>query len=76
MDNPIDGTDGELGHDFTSADELEVIDIGPGDRPRATYVNAKLDPEYKQELMDLLKEFKDCFAYEYNKMPGLDRSIV
>ena len=47
MDNSIDGTDGELEHNFTSADKLEEIDIGPGDRPRATYVNAKLDPEYK-----------------------------
>ena len=62
MANPIDGTDGKLGHGFTSADKLEEIDIGPGDRPRPTYVSAKLDPEYKQELIDLLKEFKNCFA--------------
>ena len=40
------------------------------------YVSAKLDPEYKRELVDLLKEFKDCFAWEYYEMPGLDRSIV
>ena len=52
MDNPIDGTDGKLGHSFTSADELEEIDIGSKDRPRPTYVSAKLDPEYKQELVD------------------------
>ena len=58
MDNPIDGTDGKLGHGFTSADELEEIDIGPGDRPRPTYVSAKLDPEYKQELVDLLKKLE------------------
>ena len=62
MNNPIDGTDGKLGHGFTSADELEEIDIGPGDRTRPTYVSAKLDPRYKQKLIDLLKEFKDCFA--------------
>jgi hypothetical protein len=46
MDNPIDGTDGKLGHGFTSADELEEVDIGPGDRLRPTYVSAKLDPKY------------------------------
>jgi len=62
MDNPIDGTDGKLGHGFTSADELEEIDIRPGDRPMPMYVSAKLDSKYKQELIDLLKEFKDCFA--------------
>ena len=76
MDNPIDGTDGKLGHSFTSADELEEIDIGPRDRPRLTYVSAKLDHEYKQELIDLFKEFKDYFAWEYYEMPGLDRSII
>ena len=47
MDNSIDGTDGKLGHGFTSADELEEVDIGSGDRPRPTYVNVKLDLEYK-----------------------------
>ena len=56
MDNPIDGTGGKLGHGFTSAGELKEIDIGPGDRPRPTYVSAKLNPEYKLELIDLLKE--------------------
>ena len=35
-----------------------------------------MDPEYKQELIDLLKEFKDCFAWKYYEMPRLDRSIV
>ena len=76
MDNPIDGIDGKLGHCFMSVDELEEIDIGSGDRPRPTYVSAKLNPEYKQELVDLLKEFKDCFDWEYYEMLGLDRSIV
>ena len=52
------------------------MDIGSGDRPRPTYISAKLDPEYKQELVGLLKEFKDCFAWEYYEMPGLDRSII
>jgi hypothetical protein len=76
LDNPIDSTDGQIGHGFMSADELEEVDIGYGDRLRPTYVSAKLDPEYKQELIDLLKEFKDCFVWEYYEMPGLDRSIV
>ena len=52
MNNPIHGTDGELGHDFMSVNELEEIDIGHGDRPRPMYVSAKLDPKYKRELID------------------------
>ena len=68
--------EGKLGHGFTSADALEEVDIRDGDRPRPTFISAKLDPEYKQELVKLLKEYKDCFAWEYYEMPGLDRSIV
>src|SRR4051812_14876794 len=36
--------DGKLGYEFTSADELEEVDIGPGDNPRPTFISTKLDP--------------------------------
>ena len=75
MDQFLDD-DGKLGHEFTSADALEEVDIGDGDRPRPTFISSKLDPEYKQELVKLLKEYKYCFAWEYYEMLGLDRSIV
>ena len=26
--------------------------------------------------MELLKEYKDCFAWDYNEMPGLNREVV
>ena len=63
--------EGKLGHGFMSADALEEVDIGDGDRPRPTFISAKLDSEYKQELVKLLKEYKDYFAWEYYEMPGL-----
>ena len=68
--------EGKLGQGFMSADLLEEIDIGDGDRPRPTFISANLDHKYKHELKSLLKEYKDCFAWEYYEMPGLDRSIV
>ena len=39
--------EGKLGHGFTSADALEEADIGDRDKPRPTFISAKLDPEYK-----------------------------
>jgi hypothetical protein len=27
-------------------------------------------------MIALLKEYSDCFAWDYKEMPGLDRSIV
>ena len=52
--------EGKLGHGFTSADMLEEIDIGDGDRPRPMFISANFDPEYKQELKSLLKEYRDA----------------
>jgi len=68
--------DGKLGQGFTSADDLVEVDIGNGDRPRPTFISAKLNSKCKQQLTNLLKEYKDCFAWDYTEMPGLDRSIV
>ena len=30
----------------------------------------------REEMIALLKEYRDCFAWDYIEMPGLDRSIV
>jgi hypothetical protein len=76
MEKPIDGTDGKLGRGFMSADELEEIDIGDGDKPRPTFIRANFNSSFREELIKLLKEYKDCFAWDYSEMPGLDRSIV
>nr|ABA96125.1 retrotransposon protein, putative, unclassified [Oryza sativa Japonica Group] len=57
----VDDLDDKQGQGFMSADNLEEIDIGP---------------EFRTKLIELLKEFRDCFAWEYYEMPGLSRSIV
>jgi hypothetical protein len=67
---------GKLGYGFTSADELEEIDIGPGDKSWPTFISKKLDPSLQEPMIALLKEYSDCFAWDYTEMPGLDRSIA
>jgi hypothetical protein len=68
--------DRKLGYGFTSADELEEVDIGLGDRPRPTFVSKMLDPSLREPMIALLKEYSNCFAWDYTEMPRLDRSIV
>jgi hypothetical protein len=68
--------DGKLGYGFTLADELEEVNIGPGDKPQPTFISKKLDPSLREPMIALLKEYSDCFAYDYTEMPRLDRSIV
>jgi hypothetical protein len=76
MDNPDNGTDGKLGRGFMSADKLEEVNIGNGDKQRPKFISANLESDFREELVKLLKEYKDCFAWDYSEMPGLDRSIV
>jgi hypothetical protein len=59
-----------------STDKLEEVVIGVGDKPRPTFISANLDSSFREELIKLLKEYKDCFAWDYSEMPSLDRSIV
>jgi hypothetical protein len=73
----VDSTDdGKLGYGFTSADELEEVDIGPGDKPRPTFISKKLSPCLRELMIASLEEYVDCFVWDYTEMPGLDRSIV
>ena len=66
----------KLGQGFTSADPLEKVDLGDGTIPRLTFVNKNLSAEYKADLVKLLKEYIDCFAWEYSEIPGLSRDLV
>jgi hypothetical protein len=66
----------KLGQGFTSTDPLEKVDIGDGIVPRPTFVNKNLDPLFKSDLIKLLKEYVDCFAWNYNEMTGLSRDLV
>jgi len=66
----------KLGQGFTSADPLEEVDIGDGPTPRPTFVNKNLQADYKAKLIELLKEYVDCFAWSYSEMPCLSRKLA
>ena len=57
-------------------DPLEEIDLGEGLAKRPTYISTKIDPKLRIKIIQLLKEFKDCFAWDYDEMSGLDRKVV
>ena len=52
------------------------MDIGDGSIRRTTFVNKKLLVEYKTNLIELLKEYIDCFAWNYHEMHGLSCDLV
>jgi len=57
-------------------DPLEEVDLGDGSIKRPTYVSDKIDEDFKVQIIELLKKYKDCFACDYNEMPGLSRDMV
>ena len=58
-------------------EELEEVDLGTDpQKPRPISIRSKFSEEEKAELILLLKEFRDIFAWEYSEMPGLDLGLV
>jgi hypothetical protein len=66
----------KLGPGFMSADHLEEVDIGDGVTPRPTFVKRNLSVDYKKKLVELLREYVDCFAWSYQEMSGLSHDLV
>lgn len=50
--------------------------MGDGTNKRLTYISANIDPVLRIEVINLLREYKDCFAWDYNEITGLSRDLV
>jgi hypothetical protein len=61
----------KLEQGFSSVDPLEEIDIGDGITPRPTLVNKNMTLEHKDAIIKLLRDYIDCFTWNYRKMPDL-----
>ena len=58
-------------------EELKEVGLGFGSQgPKPISISASLIEREKSELILLLKEFKDVFAWDYNEMPRLDLGLV
>ena len=66
----------KLGQGFKSADPLEEVEIGDSTTPRPTLVSKNLETGFKSELIQLVREYSDCFAWEYHEMLGLSWKLV
>ena len=57
-------------------DELVEINLGSEDDPKPTFLSAQLTQEEKEAIQSILVEYIDCFAWNYNEMPGLDMEVA
>ena len=51
-------------------DPLKEVDLGDGVVKRPIYVSAKITTEFRDRIVELLKEYKDCFEWDCNEMSG------
>ncbi|XP_070049181.1 uncharacterized protein [Nicotiana tomentosiformis] len=57
-------------------DALKEVNFGTDEKPRPTYLSALLEVDEESTYIELLKEFRDVFAWRYKKMSGLDPKVV
>jgi Asp-tRNA(Asn)/Glu-tRNA(Gln) amidotransferase B subunit len=54
------------------ATELVDLNLGMTEEPRNIFVAKELDADFKEQLTNVLQEYKDVFAWSYEDMKGLN----
>ena len=54
----------------------EAVNLGTEEERKEVKIEATLSPTTRKELIDLLQDYNDVFAWSYQDMPGLDTDIV
>ena len=55
---------------------LEEVYLGEGSAQQPTYISVWLRSIDKNQLLVVLMKYKDCFAWSYNELAGVDRSLM
>ena len=61
---------------FEAQDLLVEVNLGTNEEPRMTKINDLLPEKGRDQLVQLIKRYQDCFAWDYHEMPGLSRKLV
>jgi hypothetical protein len=61
----------KLGQGFSLVNPLEEIDIGDGITPRLIFVNKNMSLENNDVIIKLLRDYVDCFTWNYREMSNL-----
>jgi hypothetical protein len=62
---------------MTAKKELEVINLSDNpDVSKPVSISMSLSTKERKCLIDLLYEYKDVFAWDYDEMPGIDPRLV
>ena len=54
----------------------KIVNLGTEEKRKKVKIGTTLSPAIRKELIDLLQDYSDVFAWSYQDMPGLDIDIV
>ncbi|XWS29945.1 hypothetical protein CRYUN_Cryun24cG0074300 [Craigia yunnanensis] len=57
-------------------DELKQLNLGTEQYLRLIFISACLTPKEEKSYLDLLKEYREVFAWSYKEIPGFDPKVV
>ncbi|KAK8705215.1 hypothetical protein V6N13_048821 [Hibiscus sabdariffa] len=57
-------------------EDVEILNLGTSEDRKEVKIGTTLSEENKKDLVALLQEFRDVFAWTYQDMPGLSTDIV
>ncbi|KAH0665904.1 hypothetical protein KY285_027110 [Solanum tuberosum] len=60
----------------TTIDPLNEVNLGTDEDPRPTYLSAFLEVDEEIAYMNILKEYRDVFAWSYKEMPSLNPKVA
>jgi hypothetical protein len=62
---------------ISAKEKLEVINLNSDPNiQRSVSISASLSVEERTHLIELLKEYQDVFAWQYDKMPEIDPELI
>ena len=53
-------------------DALETVYLGEVANTKLVKISTLLEPKFRSQLVELLREFREVFAWDYSDMKGLD----
>ena len=60
----------------STEDQVIQVNMGSEENPKPIFISDSLPPEEKEELISLIREYIDVFAWNYEDMPGLDPNVA
>lgn len=55
---------------------MREYNLGTIEQQKPVFISNLLTQEESQKILKVLTKYNDCFAWDYTKMPGLDKKVV